>query len=113
MVKTETKWYMYYIQGYLVSAVAVTVYRNITELVLYGQNGNQVVYVLYTSGTWFPLQLIFHSKTEPVLYGQNGNQVVYVLYTKVLGFHCNIDITKTAILLKMLKKFFLKIFSKK
>ena len=105
---------MYYIQEYLVSTA--------TDTGISQQNRNGIVWskrkpsgicIIYKS-TWFPLQLtlVYHNKTEPVLYGQNGNQVVYVLYTRVLGFHCNIDITKTAILLKMLKKISSKIFLK-
>ena len=97
---------MYYIQGYLVSTA--------TDTGISQQNGTGIVWskrkpssicIIY-KGTWSPLQLtlVYHNKTEPVLYGQNGNQVVYVLYTRVLGFHCNIDITKTAILLKCSKK---------
>ena len=98
---------MYYIQGYLVSIAAVTGISQQNRIgIVRSKRKPSSICIIY-KGTWFPLQLtlVYHNK--------NGNQVVYVLYTKVLGFHYNIDITKTAILLKMLKKFFLKFFLKK
>ena len=106
---------MYYIQGYLVSIATKTdISQQNRNGIVWSKRKPSSICIIY-KGTWFPLQLIlvYHNKTEPVLYGQNGNQVVYVLYTRVLGFHCNIDTTKTAILLKILKKNFLNIFSKK
>ena len=89
---------MYYIQEYLVSTATDTgiSQQNRTGIV-WSKRKPSSICIIY-KGTWFPLQLtlVYHNK--------NGNQVVYVLYTKVLGFHYNIDTTKTAILLKMLKK---------